>query len=399
MRPEILLISSQEEIMADTDLKEDPKSITIDCLEVKQPIGTFYACSIPWRDLCDIANFDVRRVIQEERDVERYLGIQRPLNTSRVKELEEYVTYFDATFPSSIIIAVDAKCADYDPQTKRMTLSNFIGNDEEKAIKFRHIARVLDGQHRIAGLYNYNGENFDVSVSLFVGADIADQAQIFSTVNLEQTKVNKSLAYDLFALAKSRSPQKTCHNVAIALDKDPESPFFRSIKRLGVATDGRVGETITQANFVESLMRYISRTPKKDRDILLRGGKLPPENADVLEIMPLRNLFISGKDMDIADLIWAYFDAIRKRWPEAWAFRGQGLMLNKTNGFRAAMRVFGPAYLHLAVPGDHVRSDAFLDLFARSNLNDRDFTTDRFVPGTGGEAELRRTWMAELGLQ
>ena len=385
--------------MADTDLREDPKSISISCLEVKQPIGTFYACSISWRDLCNIAKFDVRRVIQAERDVERYLGIQRPLNKGRVKELEDYVTYFDATFPSSIIIAVDAKCADYDADTKVMTLSNFLGNDEERPIKFNHIARVLDGQHRIAGLYNFDGPDFDVAVSLFVGADIADQAQIFSTVNLEQTKVNKSLAYDLFALAKSRSPQKTCHNVAVALDKDPQSPFYRSIKRLGVATEGRVGETITQANFVESLMGYISRTPKKDRDILLRGGKLPLENSDVLEVIPLRNLFISEKDMQIADLIWAYFDAIRKRWPEAWSFRGQGLMLNKTNGFRAAMRVFGPAYLHLAAPGDPVHSDAFFELFERSTLNDRDFSIERFVPGTGGEAELRRTWMAQLGLE
>ena len=68
---------------------------------------------------------------------------------------------------------------------------------------------MIDGQHRIAGLYKYEGEvGFDINVTIFVGTDIADQAQIFSTVNLEQTKVNRSLAYDLFALAHSRSPKK-----------------------------------------------------------------------------------------------------------------------------------------------------------------------------------------------
>ena len=90
-----------------------------------------------------------------------------------------------------------------------MTLSNVIRGMREESILYRQIARVLDGQHRIAGLSEYSGENFDLDVTVFVGIDIAQQAQIFSTVNLEQTKVNKSLAYDLFALAASRSPQKS----------------------------------------------------------------------------------------------------------------------------------------------------------------------------------------------
>jgi len=384
--------------VADTDEKEDPRSVSFSCIEVRQPIGTFYIGSISWRDLCEIADFDVRRVIQEERDVERYLGIQRPLNPKRVKELKEYVGYFDATFPTSVILAVDEKCADFDEARSTMTLSNFLGNDDFPPIRFRHIARVLDGQHRIAGLFGYAGESFDVSVSLFVGADLSDQAQIFSTVNLEQTKVHKSLAYDLFALARSRSPQKTCHNIAVALDKDPESPFCRSIKRLGVATEGRTGELITQSNFIESLIGYVSKNPKQDRDTLLRGDTLGLATSEELEKRPLRNLFIEEKDLQIADLIWNYFDAIRKRWPEAWAFRGRGRMLNKTNGFRAAMRVFRPAYLYLAVPGDPVSSGQFAELFKRSKLKDDDFNIERFVPGTGGEAELRRVWMSELGL-
>ncbi len=54
---------------------------------------------------------------------------------------------------------------------------------------------------------------------------MAQQANIFSTVNLSQTKVNRSLAYDLFALAASRSPQKTCHDIAVALDRGKNSPL------------------------------------------------------------------------------------------------------------------------------------------------------------------------------
>jgi hypothetical protein len=67
---------------------------------------------------------------------------------------------------------------------------------------------VIDGQHRIAGLEKFTGAHFEVMTAIFVGIDISDQAYIFATVNLEQTKVRKSLAFDLFELARTRSPYK-----------------------------------------------------------------------------------------------------------------------------------------------------------------------------------------------
>jgi DGQHR domain-containing protein len=109
---------------------------------------------------------------------------------------------------------------------------------------------------------------FGLSVTIFIGSDIADQAYIFSTVNLEQTKVSKSIVYDLFELAKTRSPQKTAHNIAVALDRDERGPFYQRIKRLGFATVDRKFETITQATFVENLLPLISPDPKEDRDLV-----------------------------------------------------------------------------------------------------------------------------------
>ena len=379
--------------------KEDPRSIEFPCLLVRQPIGEFFVGVIPFRDLCDVADFDVRRVLRDQRDVERYLGIQRPLNDSRVRDLTSYVEYFDATFPTSVILAVEQSCAFYNDKNQRMILSNYIDDEESERILFRNVARVLDGQHRIASLFDYKGEHFDVIVSLFVGIDIADQAQIFSTVNLEQTKVNKSLAYDLFALAKTRSPQKTCHNVAVALDQDPKSPFHKRIKRLGVATEGRHGETITQATFVESLMRYVSRDPRGDRDALLRGKRLASATEAELQQLPFRNLFVDDRDLDIADIVFNYFCAIRERWPDAWSSIERGLMLNKTNGFRAFMRVLGPLYLELSEPGAITPVRDFGRVLKISDLQDQDFTVENFVPGTGGESELYRTLMRQLDLE
>jgi DGQHR domain-containing protein len=297
----------------------DPVRIEIDALKVTQPIGDLFVASIEHDVLCKISYFDVRRVLQERRDVERYLGIQRPLVPRRVADLEDYVNFVDATFPSSIILAIDDEYASYDAKREKLTLRNYKEGESSPSIAISEIARVLDGQHRIAGLANFKGPLFGLPVTIFIGSDIADQAYIFSTVNLEQTKVSKSLVYDLFELARTRSPQKTCHNIAVALDRDEKSPFYQRIKRLGFATQDRKFETLTQATFVEGVLPLVSDEPKKDRDLLLRGEKLTKVRDAEAKRLIFRNMFIDAKDLDIAKIIHNYFDSVRQRWEKALA--------------------------------------------------------------------------------
>ena len=273
-----------------------------------------------------------------------------------------------------------------------MTLSNYLEpEDGEEQVLFYQIAKVLDGQHRIAGLEKYDGVSFELNVSIFVDIDIAEQAYIFSTVNLAQTKVNKSLVYDLYDLAKSRSPQKVCHNIAVALDQHKDSPFHQRVKRLGCATEGRYFETITQATFVQALMSYISNTELKDRDIYMRGGIPKKVDSEQANKFIFRNMMIDEKDFEIADVVWNYFDAVKQKWPKAWDATGRGLILNKTNGFRGLMRFLRDAYLHITAPGGVPKKEEFAQIFDRINIEDDDFSTDNFMPGTSGESELYRT--------
>jgi DGQHR domain-containing protein len=370
--------------------------IEIDALKVTQPIGDLFVASIEYDVLCKISYFDVRRVLRDERDVERYLGIQRPLNERRVDELESYVNFLDATFPSSIILAIDDEYASYDDKREKLVLRNNKDGETQPSIAISSLARVLDGQHRIAGLMNFKGAAFGLPVTIFIGSDIADQAYIFSTVNLEQTKVSKSLVYDLFELAKTRSPQKTCHNIAVALDRDEKSPFFQRVKRLGFAIPGLKLQTITQATFVESLMPMISSDPKHDRDLLLRGETPLRANSEETHRMVFRNLFIEEKDLMIAKLIHNYFDAVKERWPNAWNSTNQGMMLNKTNGFRALMRLLPRSYQRFARPGEMVSKDKFGQLFARVEAADSHFTVENFKPGTSGEKDLSDFLSAQM---
>jgi DGQHR domain-containing protein len=359
-------------------------------IKVSQPIGDLFIAAMDQKLIQDITFFDVRRRIAEERDVERYLGIQRPLQPRRVDELHSYVNFMDATFPTSIILAIDSDYAQFDEDSGYLTISNTAPGDDAPTIAFRNLCRVIDGQHRIAGLEGSKQEKFDVIVSIFIGSDISDQAYVFATVNLEQTKVNKSIAYDLFELARTRSPIKTCHNIAVALDRTEGSPFYRRIKRLGVATEGRQAETLTQSTFVNALVGYISDNPKQDRDDLIRGEKLKHVQGREAQRFCFRNLFIDEEDIKIGKIVEQYFVAVRERWPEAWDYNGPGIMLNRTNGFRALMKLFGKVYLSVASPGDFVSADRFLTLFRRVNANWDSFNVQNYRPGTSGEAELRR---------
>ncbi len=387
-------------------IDEALKTVKFPVIKIRQPIGEIYIGAIPSKSLYDIAHFDIRRLNEETLD--EYLGIQRELNNKRVQMIQQYVQGQDATFPTSVVIAVDERCVSITPACEGrsdvfdMELSNFTaGDDPEQISLYRSIARIIDGQHRIAGLANYAGPQFDINVSIFVGADIADQAMVFSIVNLAQTKVNRSLVYDLFALSKYRSPEKTCHNVAVALDQAKGSPLYHRVKRLGTATVGRSEETLSQATVVNSLLVYVSGDANRvliDRQIGQRQSKWPPVSSEESERLVLRKMFVDDRDTEIARLVWNYLEAARERWPIAWNSSEPGMMLNRTNGFEGLMRFFRPAYKSTNRLGNIVEVKDFLAIFQTSNLTNDDFHIDRFKPGTSGSSLLYRTLLEESGL-
>ncbi len=367
--------------------------------EVKQKNGAFFSACLSAELLTQITFSDVRRLVDEERDVERYLGVQRPISKERVKKIRDYILSPDPTFPTAVIVAVDERCVQYDPERALMTLTEArVSNDtgDGTKIPFNRIAKVLDGQHRLAGFFNEQGEfdigkaEFDMNVSIFVGADLSVQAQIFATVNLAQTKVSRSLVYELEDLSKARSPFRTAHNIAVALDGLRSSPFHKRIKRLGVVTPGRTGETITQAAFVEALTALISRDPFADRNAYIDGKKLMSVRGEEERRTPFRNMFIEGEeaDLDIADNVDNYFRAVQGKWPRAWAdtSRKSGI-LPKTNAFRAFMRHLRDVYPDLTkIYGRVIPVEGYAQILKDINLEDSELTTRNFKPGSSGES-------------
>ncbi|MEI9921882.1 MAG: DGQHR domain-containing protein [Bacteroidota bacterium] len=371
------------------------QTIEFYCLEAQQPIGTLYVGVMNHDDLEYISYADVRRMEtgKANREVEDYIGIQRELNEKREKDIGKYVNLVDATFPNSIIIAVSSKHATYDEKKGKMTIDY---KDD--------VAKILDGQHRIAGLRHFakDGNAFQVVVSIFMDMELEDQAIVFATINKEQKNVSNSLVADLFAFAESRSPQKTAHNIARALNAKSGSPFHKKIKILGTAVD-KDSETITQDTFVRSIIQYVSKDPQADRNFykVHRNTKKRLELASGNELQRyfLRNMFIEDEeDIMIAQLIFNYFYAVEKRWPGAWIELQPNMILNRSTGFIALMRFFKDVYLSFNQIGKVISKEQFKKVFDGIKLKEQDFNKEKYVPGSSGQGQLYRDLLELSGL-
>lgn len=354
------------------------------CIPVTQPIGVFYLAVMSHTDLLSVAYSDVRR--PQDSLFEKVTGIQRETTPARVREISQYVRNVDATFPTSIIVSIGHADAKYTQSKHEITIR-----------KSPEVALVIDGQHRLAGLQDFVGE-FELNVVIFVDMELEDQAMTFATINLAQTKVNRSLVFDLYEYQTFPSPYKTCHAIARLLNREPKSPLFKRLKILGRAT-GEELQFITQATFVTELVKYISNDPMGDRNAF-RKGSVPDEATPAeSELLVMRSFFLSRKDEEIAKVIWNYFDAVASRWPTAWNSDEEGNILNRTMGFQALMRFLGPVYRTGRDSRGRLPRDKVLEILKTIKLRDSEITRQEFEPGGGGLGRLTRRFREDSQIE
>jgi DGQHR domain-containing protein len=298
---------------------------------VTQPIGVFYVGVLAASTLRRNAQPETRKLLDSQ---ENSAGIQRALSDERVKEIRQYLRTADASFPNSIILSLDpARLLDGPDQIK------LAGRDigmvrlvvEQNAESFS----VIDGQHRLKGFDDETEKDFDLIVAIFIGLDEEDKAYLFSTINSKQTKVNKSLVYDLFDVAERRSPQRSAHDIAKLLNSDPDSPFYRRIKLLGTNPkfDDEVlyRANLSQGTFVERLLSLITRDAAIDRDVIRRGGELDRMSGDAKLVF--RPMWVDDRDNVILKVLFNYFTAVAGAFPKEW--NDGTCPLAKTIGFGA----------------------------------------------------------------
>jgi DGQHR domain-containing protein len=374
-------------------------NIKITCIEVTQPIETFYVGKINWQDLLKIAKRDIERIRQEgEGSIDGYLGIQRELSKNRLAEIAEYVSFNDATFPNSIVISIDSTSYNEANDEIEENILSF----ENGILELRDdgkIAKIIDGQHRVFGLEKYATDNglfkdelkFELIITIFIDIDEEYQANIFSTINKAQTKVNKSHVYDLYSFSKTRSPQRTSHNVIKLLNEEEDSPFYHLIKRLGKADFKN--ETIAQATLADCIIKYISNNPPKDRNILRTGAKLAPVEGAEKDKYFFRNWFIKEEDVKIAKVIWNYFEAIKRKWPIAWG--NLDFILTKSTGVIAFMR-FLKDLVELLGMEKIITVDDFKGILNKIEIKDTDLVNDVYQSGGVGQSALYKVLISSI---
>jgi hypothetical protein len=138
----------------------------------------------------------------------------------------------------------------------------------------------------------------------------------------------------------------------------------------------------------------------RDRDALKRGQSLPDPPENERRQLVFRNLFKQEKDAEIARNVWNLFAAVRTRWQAAWGNVERGQILNRTTGLAALMRFLPLAYRRLAPTLEELVAERdYLALLAPITLTDDDFSRERYLPGTSGEAALLRDLVAGAGLE
>lgn len=351
-------------------------TIKFNIIKVVQPIGIIYLAKIQPKDLLAMSVVDRRRIENDEQ----VLGVQRELNSDKIKQIRSYLTSNDATFPNSIIVNVNTQ-----------SIINENDNILELLIN-EDTFTIIDGQHRVEGFRDNEIDHFELILAIFKDLKIDQQANIFSTINSEQTKVDPSLNLNLELNNKVYTPKKMMIEIAQSMNYDKESPWFNNIKMLGAKTDG----IISLSAFVKPLL--LLTYPEKDY-YLIRNELI--NNSDVFPTFGNFNYksdryifwqFYRKKDFNsVYKILFNYFQALKVILSDDWL--NYQSLLNKTTGYNAIMILFKDIFIEGYNNGD-LSYDFFFEVLKPLNilsgkLNSTNYGTSGFQASNELYAEMK----------
>lgn len=336
----------------------------INLLKVDQPIGRFYIGVMKAKELINICESRPRSEYED--------GTQRDLSKKRIKDIKTYCIDPDSTFPTSIVLSL------VDNEEVCKIEDGRLFYNENKTI-----GEIIDGQHRIAGLReayhnNIDIDEFELPVVFMEGLEQEEKALVFSIINSTQTKVNKSLIYELFEVFEGKNPYKTCHIIARSMNLDTKSPFYKKMKMLG--SGGNKYETISQGSFINYLIPLISRDVQQDINDIKRNKKLKHDGQ-----LPLRSYFIEGQDEIILKIMINLFTALKNVFEDEWN-DSERYILSKAIGYGGVMKAF-PTLYALGMSQKKLTVEFFEECFSylKLNLNEKGIilNSENFIAAKG----------------
>lgn len=307
----------------------------LETIKINQPIGQFYIARIPGIFLYEMAKADIMTIKKTYTDDDQlYEGIQRRLNENKVQNIEDYLSAYDATFPTSIVLNVD-------------NIHIIKESDNELILdKNESTFSIIDGQHRLQGFRKYKDSSFEVIVSIFINLSKEQQARIFTTINSEQTKVDPSISFYLEKDDKLYTPRKIVAQISSTFNIDNKSPWRGKIKLLGTKDDYSNDGIISLSAFAKPILGYIF--PDNDfyklRNELNLKFNRSEEISEVFrkfnysEKYILWSFYASQNDKVIYKILLNYFSAFKAVFTTDWG--NSKSILTKTTGYNAMMSLF-----------------------------------------------------------
>lgn len=328
-------------------------NIKLDIIKVKQPIGTIYVGKISPSLLLQMSTVDRRRIVEDDE----VLGIQRDLKPEKVAQIKNYLSTIDATFPNSIIVN---------------TTGNYVINESETQLNLEvndSTFTIIDGQHRVEGFRENTLDNFELIVAIFKDLRLEQQANIFSTINSQQTKVDPSHNLSLELDSKVYTPVKMIIEVAQSFNFDKESPWLNNIRLLGNGSKG----IISLSAFVKPILNLVY--PENDYYLIkneltrIDESEFPTfENLNYkVERFPFWEFYKRKDQKSIFKILFNYFKALQVILEKDWL--NSESLLNKTTGYNAIMKLFKDLFLIGLESGDLSYDFFFRKLNGLKNLN------------------------------
>ncbi|ENU60077.1 hypothetical protein L291_2665 [Acinetobacter guillouiae MSP4-18] len=404
--------------------------ITVPAIKIKQPLGTFYAVSLPAEVLLETC-FSDRMCAQKELVGYSLKGTQRVTRDNRLQQIAEYIDRVDSAFPNSIILAANYHETGYtleeyleiqsesdssDYETQLLSSEWKITHLGEKLYELtipspKKLAAIIDGQHRLFGFASKHLQNperlqMELLCSIYVDLPKAYQAQIFATINSTQKQVDKSLTYELYGynISDEKSEYWTPDKLAVfftrKLATDSDSPLLGRIKiapkvdeELEALGENKIWKVST-AVIVEGIMKLITSNPTKDSNYLL--GEKTLKRMDLVKSnrndkSPLRHLYLQNNDISIYKIIMNYVIACNTVF---WKKAPKNSFIIKTVGIQALFDILKLRVSKAYDEDENVSIEYFINLLQPASIID--FTDDQFNASGSGRSKIRRALESKI---
>ncbi|HEX4619921.1 MAG TPA: DGQHR domain-containing protein [Myxococcaceae bacterium] len=310
---------------------------------IRQKEGFFYFVSYKVPDLLAKVRFVSRYYFEGEEveaepphgddevakfisTVERSEGaFQRVLNKRKIASI---VNFFETAATQPLVPGAIQLFTEEKLKFESIGEAKSVGNLREPEGKYL----IIDGQHRVAGLYfvtrkhTHEADNVEVPCLIFDGRSADFATEMFVIVNSTHTRINKSHLVDLYEKVSWESPEKKlAAKVVNLLYASDDSPLKYRINRLGGRS--RQEKWILQSELFNELHKLIQSHHRKLKSEY--GGR-----ADRLY-----------------PLVRDYFGGVRESMREVWGSNDK-YMFTKDVTLKALVRVLGDVLKQRKIPDD-----------------------------------------------